>query len=199
MSDYLEKLKKDLLEQFRGKTNIEVFQKALARQLENLYRFFYELCVLRSLQTAEGTQLDGIGDIVVLTRAQALIVSKTANQPVPMNDETYRLYLAWKINLNTSSCTHRDVYQALKMFWDKPIFYSEDPNYPATIFLTTPMLLPEDNAGVLLLAPKIKAAGVALKVTANTETPNVPYSLRIGSVSPVSFTVTKLPQLIFNI
>ena len=137
--DYLEKLRSDFPEQFRGKPNIDVMQKALARQLNELYEFFYALNTLRWLQTAEGAQLDGIGDIVVLSRMDALILSQMADQNVPMDDATYRLYLTWKANLNTTECTHKDVYRALKMFWDKaPMYYSENPAFPATAFYTVP-------------------------------------------------------------
>lgn len=195
--NYLDKLRSDMLEQFKGKPNIEVFQEALARQLSDLYEFFDALNTLRSLQTASGVQLDGIGDIAVMSRSEALVVSKLANQTVPMEDETYRLYLAWKIALNTTNCTHGDVYRALKMFWSKsPLYYSEDPEYPATMFFSTPTLSPEDDAGVLLLAPKVKAAGVALRVLATTETPGEPHEFGIGGAVFSGVMVTKLPQYI---
>ena len=169
---YLEKLRGDLLEQFRGNPNIEVMQDALSRQLSDVYEFFTQLSTLLVLQQSEGQQLDGIGDIAALSRADALVVSKLAQQVVPMDDETYRLYLAWKINLNTTNCTHRDVYQALRMFWDTPLYYSENPNHPATMFFTTPALSPDVNTGVLLLAPKVKAAGVKMRIVAITESLN---------------------------
>ena len=194
--DYLQKLRDDLLEQFKGKPNIEVFQKALARQLEELYAFFYQLNFLRWLQTAEGVQLDGIGDIAVMSRTEALIISRLAEQNVPMDDDIYRLYLTWKVNLNTTNCTYRDVYRALKMFWpNTPLYYSEDPAHPATMFFTTPILRPEDNVNILLIAPRIKAAGVALKVIAQTETPDLgEINIRIGALAFPGVMTTVLPQ-----
>ena len=194
--DFLLKLRHDLLEQFRGHPNIEAFQRALARQLTEVYEFFLQLNVLRSLQTAEGVQLDGIGDVVVMSRADALTISKIANQNVPMDDPTYRVYLAWKIALNTTDCTHRNVYNALRLFWqNSPLYYSEDVNHPATIFFETPNLSPEDNAALLLTAPKVKPAGVALYVIAKTVTPPIAeYSLRIGGVVFPAVMETTLPQ-----
>ena len=193
---YLQKLRDDLLEQFRGKPNIEVFQTALARQLEELYAFFYDLNAFRWLQNAVGVQLDGVGNIAVMTRTDALIVSKLADQVVPMDDDTYRLYLTWKVNLNTTNCTYRDVYRALKMFWpNTPLFYSEDPAYPATMFFTTPMLTPDDDVSVLLLAPRVKAAGVALEIVAQTETPDLgEINLRFGGLMFPGVMQTTLPQ-----
>jgi len=164
--DYFQKLRDDLLEQFKGKPNIEVFQEALSRQLLEFYEFLYQLYALRWLQTSEGVQLDGIGNIVVMSRADALVVSKLAEQGVPMDDETYRLYLAWKKNLNATNCTNTDVYRALKMFWDKtPLYYSENPAYPATMFYSAPAQDPDAELidfSILAIAPKIKAAGVSM-------------------------------------
>ena len=161
--DYLDKLRKDLLEQFRGKPNIEVFQAAIARQLEEVYEVLYQLDTLRWLQNAEGVQLDGIGDIVCLSRSEALTISQLADMNVPMDDELYRLYLTWKIALNTSNCTHTDRHRSLKLFWDKtPIYYSEDPEYPATMFLTVSHLFMDAGPAVYKISSKIKAAGVGI-------------------------------------
>jgi hypothetical protein len=195
--DFLEKLRDDLLEQFRGLPRTEVFMSAVARQLEELYEAFFMLKTMRSLQTAIGRQLDGIGDIAVMSRTEALVISKLADQDVPMDDDTYRIYLAWKIALNTTNCTHKDVRNALKMFWDKPLYYSEDPAHPATAIYTTSILAPEDNAWILMLAPKVKAAGVALQIIARTETPqDIEYQLRVGAIAPRGIMVTTLPQYI---
>ena len=192
--DYLTKLQQDMLEQFKGQPKMKAVHAAIARQLQELFEFFFALNTMRSLQNAAGVQLDGIGDIVVMSRTEACAVAGLANQTVPMDDETYRQYLAWKANLNTNNCTHREIYNALKMFWDKsPLYYSEDPTRPATMFFATPTLGPEDNASVLLLAPKIKAAGVGLYITATTETLNNPCTLRAGGAAFSGVMTTKLP------
>lgn len=196
MLDFIGKLRRDMLEQFKGHPNIEVYQKALARQLDDLHGFFSALNALRWLQDAEGVQLDGIGDIVVMSRMDATVISRLAHQEVPMDDTTYRLYLAWKIALNTTNCTQTDVYNALKMFWhNSPLYYSEDIDHPATIFFSTPTLRPEDDVGVLLLAPKVKAAGVALEIIANTETPDMgDIEIVIAGAFLPGIMQTTLPQ-----
>ena len=174
---YFEKLQRDILEQFKGKPNIEGLQQAIAQQLNEIQELFTDLNTLRWLKNAEGTQLDGIGDIVVMSRADALAVSKRAGQNVPMNDETYKKYLAFKMHLNTSSTTHSEVYRALKMFWNKtPLYYSENPDYPATIFFSMPTLAPEDDITPLGLMPIIKAAGVALHFIIDVESSGAEYS-----------------------
>jgi len=79
-----------------------------------------------------------------------------------MDDAMYRLYLKWKIALNTTNCTHADRHRAFKMFWDNtPVYYSEDPAHPATIFLTVPDFTPESEAAARI-SVMIKAAGVAV-------------------------------------
>jgi hypothetical protein len=146
------------------------------------------------LDEAEGLQLDGIGDIVVMTRDDALALARKIDGTMTMDDATYRKYLTYKISLNTNTCTYFDVIRALKMFWKaSPLYYKETPEHPATMFIETPTLKPKDNASVLLLAPKVKAAGVALKVTATTETPVDDLEIGIGT-DLYSMTVTQLPM-----
>jgi len=194
--DYLEKLRRDLLEQFRGKPNIEVMQRALARQLDEVHEFFLDLNKKRWLLDAEGVQLDGVGDIVVLSRSEALTMSEMANLNVPMDDDLYRRYLAWKNALNTTNCTHLDVYRALQLFWDKsPLYYSEELEHPATIIFTTPELTPDQDVRVLFLAPKVKAAGVALRIVAITKTPDLgEIDIHVGGVAFSGIMQTTLPQ-----
>ena len=163
--DWLQKLEADLIEQFRGQPNIKVFQKAVARQLTELYAFFYQLYVLQWLDNANGVQLDGIGNIVDLSRTDALIWSNLAGINVPMEDDLYRKYLWFKIFLNTSEGTYRDIVRTFKMFWsDTPILYSERIDVPATMFWTLEGINPfaADNR-VLDIASRVKAGGVALR------------------------------------
>ena len=161
--NYFKKLYDDLLEQFKDKPNLEVFQKAMARQLNEVYAFFYALQTMRRLQDAEGVQLDGIGNIVDLTRTDALIWSNTAGQTVPMDDNLYRMYLWFKIFLNTSEGTYADIVRVLKMFWPyTPVYYSEEIEKPATMFFTTPRLPIGADLRMLQIVTRVKAAGVAL-------------------------------------
>jgi hypothetical protein len=161
--DFLQKLYDDLLEQFKEKPNIAVFQKAMARQLNELHAFFYQLRVLRWLHSAEGQQLDGIGSIVDLSRIDALVWANAAGQYVPMDDPLYRMYLMFKIFLNTSEGTYKDIVRALKMFWPySPITYSEYIDRPATMYFTTETMPMNADLRVLQIVTRVKAAGVAL-------------------------------------
>lgn len=194
--DYLCKLKNDMPQQFKNKPNIEVLLKALARQLQEVYQFFADLRDKRSLQTAVGKQLDGIGDIVVLSRDEADKLAGLAERSLAMNDELYRDYLLYKIHINTNICTYLDVYRALKMFWNvSPLYYEERPEWPATMFFSTPVLRPEDMPERLFRVPVVKAAGVMLKIIVTTETPRVFVNIHSFGVMLGSLNLTELPQL----
>jgi len=166
--DWLQKLENDLIEQFRGQPNIAIFNKAVARQLKELSAFFYQLYVLQWLDGAEGWQLDGIGNIVDLSRTDALIWSNFAGQDVPMEDDLYRMYLWFKIFLNTSEGTYSDIMKTLELFWPHtPIYYSEDIHIPATMFFTIPLDSIQVDTRVLGIVTRIKAAGVSLQFIFN--------------------------------
>lgn len=194
--DYLCKLENDMPQQFKNKPDIEVLLKALARQLQEVYQFFADLRDKRSLQTAVGKQLDGIGDIVVLSRDEADKLAGPAERSLAMNDELYRDYLLYKIHINTNICTYLDVYRALKMFWNvSPLYYEERPEWPATMFFSTPVLRPEDMPERLFKVPVVKAAGVMLKIIVTTETPRVFVNIHSFGVMLGSLNLTELPQL----
>lgn len=159
-----DRLQADLIEQFRGKPNIEALLRVLETQLDELYAFFDDLRDLRNVADAMGNQLDGIGDIVELTRADAGSLSAIANPGQNLDDEVYRTFLFYKIWKNTNTCTYPDIIKSFQMFWDLPLYYSEDPDEPATMILSSDILKPEDNSYKLLTAPMIKAAGVKLIV-----------------------------------
>ena len=159
-----------LIEQFRGRPKIAVFQKALARQLDGLRAFFGELHALQWLDAAEGAQLDGIGDIVRLPRSDALAWAGAAGLSAPMDDGLYRLYLHFKIFLNTSAATYADVARTIAKFWpDAPFEYSEDPAVPATMFFASAPMPMTADISPLRIAARVKAAGVALHFAMRVE------------------------------
>lgn len=193
--DYRQSVEKDTLEQFRGQPNIQVLHDALAKQLQDVYDFFMQLKLHRWIHDAVGKQLDGVGDIVVLSRAEASEYAKAAGLGDASDDEVYRKYLYYKVLKNTNNCTYPELIKAFRMFWEKPLYYSEDPEYPATMFLDTGILAPEDHAEDLLSSPIIKAAGVGIHITATTESPPVESDLHISPVPGRGMAITTLPEL----
>ncbi|MCC8067323.1 MAG: DUF2612 domain-containing protein [Clostridiales bacterium] len=195
MPDYSVKLKNDLVEQFKEQPVIEALMEAIGEQLNDLYAFFEDLRNLRGVQTATGAQLEGVGDIVALTRKEAGELACIDESVYVLDDEGYRNYLIFKIWRNTCDCTYSDIIKALSMFWDKPLYYSESLDVPATMILETGELSPEDDLQKLLTAPLIKAAGVGIYIKATTVTPEIQCTLPVSAAMIGGYQSTTLPEL----
>ena len=195
MADYIELLKSDLAEQFKGKANIEGLVEVLGKELQEIYDFYEQLRTERNIATAAGKQLDGIGDIVVMTRMEA---GQLAGNPIPfevIDDDTYRQYLIYKILKNTCDCTYPDIIKAFRMFWDRPLYYTEDPEQPATMIFDTGEMQGNVDTRPLFRTPLIRAAGVTLKLYARTSTELDTCKIRILSGLGYAMTETRLPVL----
>lgn len=64
MNDHIESMKSHMLGQFVGKPVFEAFLTAIGGELNELEQMFTDLRDKRWIDTAEGAQLDGIGEIV---------------------------------------------------------------------------------------------------------------------------------------
>lgn len=195
MADYLISLKSDLVEQFKGKPHIEDLMAVIAIELQEVWNFFEQLRVERSVSTSVGKQLDGVGDIAVLTRMEA---GRLAGNPIPfdvIDDDTYRQFLLYKIMKNTCDCTYPFIIKAFRMFWKYPLYYSEDPEQPATMIFDTGELSGEIFTTPLFRVPLLRAAGVTLKLIARTSTPIPPAEVRILSGVGYAITETYLPDI----
>ncbi len=195
MDDKMTTLKDSLVEQFKGKARIEDLVEVIDEEFQEIYEFFRQLRDERDLYHAKGKQLDGVGDIAVLTRKEA---GQLAGDPVPINvipDDTYRQYLIYKILKNTCDCTYPDIIKAFRMFWDKPLYYTEDPDHPATMIFDTGDLPGGSDTSPLFTTPFIKPAGVTLKLVARTKEEMPPIKLHLFSGLGYAVTVTELPPL----
>lgn len=161
MVDYRERLKGDLIEQFRGKKKIEDLMEVIGTEFQAVYDFFEQLRNERDLLTAVGKQLDGVGDIVAITRKEAARLVDVAPSISTADDDIYRKYLTYKLLKNTGDCTYKSMVSAIKLFWaGEDVQYREDPHYPATIILSVGGFTNLDNIQRFLQVPIIKAAGV---------------------------------------
>ena len=102
---YATSLEKDIIDQFRDKPNTEALVKVLSRQLQQVYDFYLQLATLLSINECSGVQLDNIGSIVQLTRAEARALAKESDFSYSDEDEMYRAFLHYKIFVNTADCT----------------------------------------------------------------------------------------------
>ena len=166
MSDYIKRLQDDLLEQFKGRPKIDALLQVIGRQFNDVFRFYEQIRTETDIDNAVGQQLDGIGDIVVLSRAEAGKMINGEGATNDLDDETYRRYLIYKILKNTCDCTYSEMMKAIRMFWNgPPLRYSEDPNKPATICFE--FEASKDLADQALGIPFVKAGGVGLHMTMN--------------------------------
>lgn len=195
MVDYVALLKADLVEQFKGKANIEALAEVVGAELQQVYDFLRQLRDERDVYTAVGKQLDGVGNIVDMTRMEA---GKLAGNPIPfdiIDDDTYRQYLIYKILKNNSDCTYPEIIKAFRMFWDRPLYYTEDPEQPATMIFDTGEMPGTVDTTPLFRTPLIRAAGVTLKLYARTSTTMDPAKVHILSGLGFAVTVTGLPTI----
>lgn len=195
MDDYVEKIKADVIEQFKDKPNLSALLEVFGEQIEELASFFTALKENRNINTATGTQLDGVGDIAVLTRGEAGGLASISNPGEELNDEVYRNFLKYKLWKNANICTYSDIIRSFQMFWDLPLHYKEEIDQPATMILYTDILAPADNADILFTAPIIKAAGVKLCVEAISQTEEFESKIKLCSVLGGVMSESILPDL----
>lgn len=120
-----------LPEQFKNKQNIKVFMEAITDELQELIAVFEELETLRSLDTAVGVNLDRVGDIVVLTRAQTSGLINDINFDI-IDDERYRIFLKYKALRNSNMCTFPELEAVCELLYDaKLLYFNEFDDYPA--------------------------------------------------------------------
>ena len=173
---FLDNLIRDFPEQFQGKKNIEAICSAFDIQMAELYSALLSIRDKTSLDTAEGKQLDMIGDIVGLTRGDATLLCGNEAYHDMLDDDTYRMYLKYKAYKNSNGCTYSDVINELSLATGyKNIKYEEDKGYPATVILSLPLTEDRLNIGAI---PKIAPAGAS-----------VLYKFRLGSTYNVPVTL----------
>lgn len=169
-TEFYGKMLADLPSQFKNKEKIDGLIYALSRQLNAVRDVYKQLNDVRSLRTAAGKQLDGIGNIAVLTRDEATVLALKSSSFTKMTDDIYRLYLVQKIMANMTNCTYRDIYNAMVILWGKtPIWYSESIDEPATITMTVPALSSFDETSTFLGLREIRPAGVQLHFVATAK------------------------------
>lgn len=120
-----------LPEQFKRKHNIEVLIQAFAAELEELVEVFGELETLRAIKTAYGKQLDGIGEIVNLSRVESTAYAGIVDFYV-LDDERYRLFLMYKALRNANMCTFPELMEICRLLYNvKLLYYREFDDHPA--------------------------------------------------------------------
>ena len=181
---------KDFPWQFRGKPKIEALCQCWDRQFEQIFSCLEQMKLILDVDRAQGAQLDHIGDIVVLSRADAgLLAAQAGNLDFDVIDDVrYRKYLKYKILENTSNATYKDLISAIKMIWgaDK-IKYLENEEGPASLTVSFPY---HYTAGDVFILPPLTAAGVGIHVRAETELQPDPATLKSSAFTQNLVTCT---------
>jgi len=148
-TDLVEEAKGRLIEQFRGRTNIEAVIGALAQQSQELEDAAFEVLTETTIANAVGIQLDSLGSLIGVERGGSL-------------DAEYRLKLQAQVLANTSDGTINELLGVLDALGATSIVLTE--NYPAKveIVIDDPFTL-GDVAGEMV--NKARAAAVGLDLT----------------------------------
>ena len=165
----LENMLNNLPQQFRGKQNIEVFLAAVAAELELLKEAEEEMMEKISLENATGKSLDGIGDIVVLSREEAGKLMQ--GEGAALSDDLYRLLLRYKALKNVSLCTYPEIVNMCQMLYQSDsIKYREDARFPAHFDIMIGTDIPLDVIELMANAKlTIKPAGVSVTMAFHPE------------------------------
>lgn len=142
--DAIQPVLTDLLDQFKNGAQedhsaTKAICDAVDRQIKDIMAALDSILLFTNLDVATGVTLDHIGDILCLSRAQAsFIVGNAVYYEVQEDDEVYRKYLKYKALQNVSQGTYDDVLKAIQAVLDDStqVDCYEDPEYPATIFVT---------------------------------------------------------------
>lgn len=193
--DYRETVVSDLLEQFRGQPNNMVLVESYAAQLQEVYEVLMSLLTMLDIDKCTGHQLDIIGEIVVMSRYDARVALNDEYEGKVLDDNLYRKLLKYKILLNTSDGTYRSLMKGIKMFWDRAMYYSEDPDMPATITLRTPVLTPDVDVGEIMDMPIPRPGGVGLRLIATVLHPLMPTDIYIGGEAGSDTSSVAVPEL----
>jgi hypothetical protein len=167
-TEHVEEAIAKLLQQYKGKPNIEGFVSALAEQVQSIENMLKQLFEETSIDTAVGVNLDIIGVIVGLTR--------TLGQA----DEDYREDLRVKVIQNLNEGTPQEFIDAALYFIGATyVEYSE--LYPASVGIVANVALTQAQADAIKI--RLEAflpAGVSLGNFGFIDPLN-PFKFNVGS------------------
>lgn len=138
-----------LIEQFKGKVNIEKLLKIVLSELDEIETALQEVLVYREIDQAYGSQLDLIGDLIGRSRDG-------------YSDADYRARLKLQIGINTSESEADRILTVWKALTGSPSV-SLTENFPAALTLTAQTSAVDPN--VIQEIERISAAGVKLNYT----------------------------------
>lgn len=169
-------------EQFKYAPNVQALATALLSSMEDVLAEQNQLFNNRSLQTAVGAQLDGLGDILGLTRQG-------------LDDDQYRALLLFQVFVNTSKGTPEDLINAVRFlsqgthlhyyqFCDAGfLIFTNGPNLLTTggappeinLSLSEGGFLDLDSGGLLDIVPSTNIGGINIPIISTINPVGVDY------------------------
>jgi len=172
ISDYISRGVARLIEQFKRKPNIEKYLEVFLEEIQEVEYVMNDMLVLRQLQNAAGVNLDGLGEIVGLTRDGR-------------SDSAYRNEIIFQAAFNFNCGQPDFVIDFIKHVTSSSnVVYNE--MYPATVYMQiTSAIL---NIQLANNIKDIMPAGVQLEITTSYEELNVFQFLDDdGSSNPATY------------
>ena len=144
--------------QFRGQPNISAIISAFSKQIEENEQLKNAV----DIDTAVGTNLDMIGDIVNVSRKKAYILLNKDVEAV-IDDEMYRNVLRFQALKNNSNATYADIMKGMYLLWgDAKIKYAEAVREPASIEISIADITTDETDPALIRPMVIRPGGVKI-------------------------------------
>jgi len=148
VNNRLEQALAKILTQFKGLPVMEGVIASYMEQIQELENVFIDLLLLRTLDNAEGAQLDGIGDIVGEPR-------------LGRNDTDYKAAISGRIKINRQHSRIEDILTAMTLTLDEPYELTEYPNAKFIVRLVTAWVATFPSLGALnAVLQRAKGGGV---------------------------------------
>lgn len=141
-----------LLNQFKGRPRIAAWNRAYLNQCQKLEDAIFDVLIKRTIDAAEGVQLDALGRIVGELRDD-------------LPDDDYRIFILARIYINKSQGHLSDVLKVLAYIISTPVRVFE---YPACIAIESSLILARDPVVVYNHLRQTKAGGIKLSLVVPT-------------------------------
>lgn len=181
ITDHLDKGLSALIEQYKESTNLKALLSSFVSRAQGLEDVSYDVLVKRSIDNAEGVQLDDIGAVV--------------NQPREGEDDNvYRVRLRARIKVNISEGTVENLIVILNLITGTSIEVIDDGNASASINIRSAAVTNEVALISGQFTQDAKPVGIDIVITWKQQNRNM-FSMGISShlTGATSIGATLLP------